>query len=280
MYNRNRAIETKVGFFVLFGLAVVAFTVVYFGRLGQGLQEFYDLQVDFPNASGLLAGSDVLLGGARIGYVAKPPRVLPAMQGVAVELKIQSEVTLPSGSRFIIGSSGLLGNRFVDVVVDPSVDLTTHLKPGSIVKGQRESGIEDLTRDSSEMLAEVKKAVTTVNETLARINSSALSQESLDDLRATIANLKQGSESFSQVGTQIGTHVGKAATDLEVTAAEARKLISSARSGPGPLPMLLNDKQASADLRAILSNIRRHGVVWYKDSFRAEPSPSPTPRGR
>jgi len=88
MYNRDPRTETKVGLFVLFGLAVVAVTVVYFGRLGQGLQKFYDLEVDFPNASGLLAGSDVLLGGARIGYVAKPPRVLPAMQGVAVELKI------------------------------------------------------------------------------------------------------------------------------------------------------------------------------------------------
>lgn len=272
MYNRNPAVETKVGFFVLLGLTIIAVTVVYFGRLGQGLQEFYDLQVDFPNASGLLASSDVLLGGARIGYVATPPRVLPAMQGVAVELKIREDVALPASSRFIIGSSGLLGNRFVDVIVDPSVDLTVHLEPGSVVQGQRESGIEDLTRDSSEMLAEVKKAVTTVNETLDRINRSALSQESLDDLRATIANLKQGSEGFTQVG--------KAATDLEATAAEAKKLISSARSGPGPLPMLLNDRQASADLRAILSNVRRHGVLWYKDSYRPEAAPSPAPRPR
>ena len=86
MYNRDPRIETRVGLFVLLGLAVVAFLVVYFGRLGQGLQKFYDVQVDFPNASGLLAGADVLLGGAQIGYVAENPRVLPAMQGVAVPL--------------------------------------------------------------------------------------------------------------------------------------------------------------------------------------------------
>ena len=40
MYNRDSRTETKVGFFVIAGLAVVAFLVVYFGRLGQGLQEF------------------------------------------------------------------------------------------------------------------------------------------------------------------------------------------------------------------------------------------------
>jgi phospholipid/cholesterol/gamma-HCH transport system substrate-binding protein len=262
MYNRDSRIETKVGLFVLLGLAVVAITVVYFGRLGQGLQKFYDLQVDFPNASGLLAGADVLLGGARIGYVSKQPRVLPAMQGVAVELKIQDDVALPAESRFIIGSSGLLGNRFVDVLVDPDVDLEKKLEPGSIVQGQRETGIEDLTRESSEMLADIRKAVNTINTALDRLNETALSEQSLEDLRASIANLKSGSAGF--------TEIGKASKDLEAAAADARKILSAARTGPGVLPMLLNDRQTAGDFRAILSNVRRHGVLWYKDSYRPE----------
>ena len=261
MYNRDPRTETKVGFFVLFGLAVVAVTVVYFGRLGQGLQKFYDLEVDFPNASGLLAGSDVLLGGARIGYVGKPPRVLPAMQGVAVELKINEEVALPVMSTFIIGSSGLLGNRFIDVIVDPKANLADKLQPGAKIKGVRETGMEDLTRNASEVMADVRQAVGTLNKTLDRLDSTALSQESLQDLRETIGNLRKGSAGF--------TEIGKAAGNLEAAASDARKLMSSARSGTGPLNMLLNDKQAAGDLRAILSNVRRHGVLWYKDSYKA-----------
>lgn len=259
MYNRDSRIETRVGIFVLLGLALVAATVVYFGRLGQGLQRFYALQVDFPNASGLLKGSDVLLGGARIGYVANPPRVLPAMQGVAVDLRIYEDVALPVESRFIIGSSGLLGNRFVDVLVNPDADLKKHLKPDSVVNGQRETGIEDLTRNSSEMLADIRKAVATLNTTLDRLDQTALSPESLADLRETIANVKQGSEGF--------TGIGKASADLQAAAEDARKLISTARTGSGPLSMLLNDKQAATDFRAILFNLRRHGVLWYKNSY-------------
>jgi phospholipid/cholesterol/gamma-HCH transport system substrate-binding protein len=273
MDNRDSRIETRVGFFVLFGLAVVAFLVVYFGRLGQGLQKFYDLQVDFPNASGLLAGADVLLGGARIGYVARDPRVLPAMQGVAVELKIREDVELPSASRFIIGSSGLLGNRFVDVLVDPQADLEKLLEPGSVIQGLRETGFEDLTREGQAMLADVRQAVRSINTALERLDQTALSQESLDDLRATFANLKKGSEGFTGAGQQIG----RVTKDLEAVAGDARKLISSARSGPGPLPMLLNDREAANNLRAILSNVRRHGVLWYKDSYRGE---GPPPSGR
>lgn len=258
MYNRDSRLEAKVGFFVLTGLAVVAFLVVYFGRLGQGLQKFYDLQIDFPNASGLLAGADVLLGGARIGYVARDPRVLPAMQGVAVELKVREEVALPAASRFVIGSSGLLGNRFVDVLVPPDADLEERLAAGSVVPGQRETGIEDLTRESSEIMAEVRQAVKTINTALERLDNTALSEESLEDLRATLANLKKGSEGFA--------NINQTTKDLQAAAADARKLMSTARTGQGPLPMMLNDRQTANDLKALISNLRRHGVLWYKDS--------------
>ena len=224
MYNRDSRIETKVGFFILTGLAVVAFLVVYFGRLGQGLQKFYDLQIDFPNASGLLAGADVLLGGARIGYVAKDPSVLPAMQGVAVDLKIREEVALPGESKCIIGSSGLLGNRFVDVLVAPEADLEKRLEPGSVVKGQRETGIEDLTRQSSELMADVRKAVATVNTTLERLDKTALSEDSLQDLRQTMANLKKGSEGFA--------NINQTTKDLQAAAAD-QQLLPPAGGIPG-----------------------------------------------
>lgn len=259
MSTRDSHLETKVGIFVLLGLAVVAATVVYFGRLGQGLQEFYDVQVDFPNASGLLSGADVLLGGARIGYVSEPPSVLPAMQGVAVKLKVREDVVLPSASRFVIGSSGLLGNRFVDVIVDPGTDLAVRLEPGSVVKGERESGMEDLTRQGSELVADMRRAVATLNGTLERLDKTALGEQSLEDLRTAIANIKQGSEGLSGIG--------KAADDIGATAAEARRVVTSIRTGPGPLPAMINDRKSADDLRAILSNVRRHGVLWYKDTY-------------
>lgn len=263
MYNRDSRIETKVGFFVIAGIAVVAFLVVYFGRLGQGMQRFFDLQVDFPNASGLLAGADVLLGGARIGYVARDPRVLPAMQGVAVELKVREEVVLPAASKFIIGSSGLLGNRFVDVLVPPDADLKQRIEPGSVVQGQRETGLEDLTRDSAVLMADLRKAVTTINTALDRLDKTALSEDSLQDLRQTLANLRKGSEGFA--------NIDQTTKDLKSAAADARQLMSTARTGPGPLPMLLNDRQTANDLRALIANLRRHGVLWYKDSQPGSP---------
>ena len=69
MEQQDRGLELKVGIFVAVGLAILAALVVQFGRLGEGFKTYYDLTVHFADASGLLKGSDVLMGGAKIGRV-------------------------------------------------------------------------------------------------------------------------------------------------------------------------------------------------------------------
>src|SRR5262249_45202321 len=115
MNRHERGLEFKVGAFVFIGLAALAGLILKFGRLGEGVKTYYPLTVRFADASGLLKGSDVLLGGARIGRVSGGPRLIPNGPGVAVPLRIYDYVKIPAGSKFTVGSSGLLGDRFVTV---------------------------------------------------------------------------------------------------------------------------------------------------------------------
>ena len=108
----EKTLELKVGAFVVVGLAVLAALVVQFGRVGEGFKTYYGLTVRFPDASGLLKGSDVLLAGAKIGRVSGGPRLVRSGQGVEVPLRIFEYVRVPAGSKFTVGSSGLLGDRF------------------------------------------------------------------------------------------------------------------------------------------------------------------------
>ena len=115
MNRHERGLEFKVGIFVFAGLAMLGALVVQFGRLGEGFKTYYALTIQFSDASGLLKGSDVLLAGARIGKVSGGPRLVREGNGVAVPLKIYDYVKIPEGSKFTVGSSGLLGDRFVNV---------------------------------------------------------------------------------------------------------------------------------------------------------------------
>src|SRR5579871_4518762 len=112
MSTERKGVEFFVGMFLLIGFAVVAGLVVTFGRAGQGLEKNYPIRVRFPNASGLVKGSDVLLSGARIGIVSKAPGLTGENYEVEVELNIRDSVHIPRKATFQIRSNGMLGDSY------------------------------------------------------------------------------------------------------------------------------------------------------------------------
>jgi phospholipid/cholesterol/gamma-HCH transport system substrate-binding protein len=293
--NPDRALELKVGIFVAIGLAMIAGFVVKFGRLGEGFKTYYDLTVRFKDASGLLKGSDVLLSGARIGRVGGGPRLLREGEGVAVPLRIYDYVKIAKGSQFTVGSSGLLGDRFVNVVV-PSGPVTEYLVKNSVVDGARSTGLDDLTHAGNQLIDDLRGTVQNINNTFTRLNTEALSPETLHNLRTSIDHLNETTNSLAQSSKKLDDVVEKAdatmtsakkdADDLQGTITEARKTFSAATqlmreatNGNGLLASLIKDSEMARDMRALVSNLRTHGVLFYRDSAaKATPSLSPTKR--
>src|SRR5437867_1959175 len=188
MNRQEGGLECKVGMFVFVGLAMLGALLVQFGRLGEGFKTYYTITVRFNDAGGLLKGTDVLLAGARIGKVAGGPKLVREGDGVAVPLKIYDYIKIPEGTKFTVGSSGLLGDRFVNVTM-PSAK--------------------------------------------------------------------------------------KAADGLQSAIGDTRKVLQSATHGKGLVATLLNDQKLANDLHALISNLRAHGVLFYRDSAAGQTAPRP-----
>src|SRR3954471_11393923 len=169
MNRQERGLEFKVGAFVFAGLAMLGALVVQFGRLGEGFKTYYTLTVRFSDASGLLKGSDVLLGGARIGKVAGGPRLVTEGNGVDVPLKIYDYIKIPTGSKFMVGSSGLLGDRFVSVTMPPG-ERKSFIEPNSHIDGFREGGMDDITREGSALVTDLRGTVQKIDGVVDRLN--------------------------------------------------------------------------------------------------------------
>ena len=293
--DRDRTLELKVGIFVAIGLAMIAGFVVRFGRLGEGVRANYNLTVRFKDASGLLKGSDVLFSGAKIGRVGEGPRLVSQGEGVTVQLRIYDYVQIPKGSKFTVGSSGLLGDRFVNVIMPPA-PATEFLAKGSVIEGTRESGLDDLTREGSQLIEDLRSTVQNINGTFTRLNTEALSPEAMQNLRASIDHLNETTTALARSSTKLDGVVEKAdaamasakkdADDLQGAIAEARKtfsaatqLVREATNGNGLLANLIKDSDLARDMRALVANLRTHGVLFYRDSAaKATPSPSPAKR--
>src|SRR6478672_873911 len=158
MTSQNRGLEVKVGAFLFVGLALLAALVVQFGRVGEGFKTYYPLKIRFNDASGLLKGSDVLLAGAKIGKVSGGPRMTREGNGVDVPLKIYDYIKNPESSKFAVGSSGLLGDRFVTVTIPPG-ERKKFIAPNSFISGTRETGIDDITREGGALVTDLRGTV-------------------------------------------------------------------------------------------------------------------------
>ena len=275
MNRHERGLEFKVGAFVFVGLAVLGALAVQFGRLGEGFKKDYPPTVRFSDASGLLKGSDVLLAGAKIGRVADGPHLVSEGQGVAVPLRIYDFVKIPVGSKFMVGSSGLLGDRFVTVWV-PQGPVTSYIPKNAFVEGARESGMDDLTREGGKLVDDLRGTVQNINTAVTRLNEGALSVNSMDNLKASLEHLNEATGSLAETSKKLDGVIEKAdstmdsakkaADDLQGAMVEARKVLKSATEGKGLLPALLTNQELSNDLRALIKNLRAHGVLFYRDS--------------
>lgn len=282
MNRHERGLEFKVGAFVFVGLSMLAALVVQFGRLGEGFKTYYPLTVRFTDASGLLKGSDVLLAGAKIGHVSDGPRLVREGHGVAVPLRIYDYVKIPTGSKFEVGSSGLLGDRFVSVTMPPGQP-NEYLPKSAYIEGTRQTGIDDLTREGGSLVNDMRGAVQNINATVTRLNQEALSGANMQNLKASIAHLNETTGTLAESSKKLDgviekadstmSSAKKAADDMQLVMADARKaaqaatqVFDEATKGKGLLATLIGNQELANDLRALVRNLRAHGVLFYRDS--------------
>jgi len=275
MNRHERGLEFKVGAFVFVGLAMLGALVVQFGRLGEGFRTYYPLTVRFTDASGLLKGSDVLLAGAKIGKVSGGPRMVREGQGVDVPLKIYDYIKVPEGSKFTVGSSGLLGDRFVNVVMPPGQP-KAFLAPNTYISGARETGIDDLTREGGALVKDLRGTVQKIDTTVNRLNQDTLSPANMENLKSSMEHLNQATGALAESSKKLDGVIEKAgstmesakkaADNLQNAIGDTRKVLREATQGKGLIATLLNNQELANDLHALITNLRAHGVLFYRDT--------------
>ena len=277
MNRHERGLEFKVGIFIFIGCAALAGLVVKFGRLGEGVKTYYQLTVRFADASGLLTNSDVLLGGAKIGRVSGGPRLVRDGPGVYVPLRIYDYVKIPLASKFTVGSSGLLGDRFV-TVTPPTGAPSGYIPKDAFIDGTRETGFDDLTRQGGELVGDVRT-------TVQKLNQETLSAQNMENLKASLQHLNQATNALAESSKKLdgvidhadSTMVSakQAADNLQNAIADTRKVLRDAVQGKGLVAALLNDQALANDLHALITNLREHGVLFYRDSAQSAQAKPP-----
>jgi ABC-type transporter Mla subunit MlaD len=256
--------DVLVGLFLFTGLALLGGLILQFGKFSERLRGHYTITVVFNDASGVINGSEVRMGGAKIGQVAILPELNEAVQ-VEVQLSLGQAIRVPAGSTFEIQSATLLGDKLI-AIIPPQDRSHGFIEPGSRIQGADPSSFnaiqnqaETLVREFTQVLKqaetmlvkvdagvdEIRGASRQFGEAVGKINGSLLADKNLSRFDRTLENL-------ASITAQWKTTSDK----LEPTLAEARDAIQAIqKAANGAEKSLQSADRTMTELTPVFSKI-------------------------
>ncbi len=328
MDERDKKTELLVGLFLTFGLLLLGALILQFGSARELFRGTYAIRVTLPDGTGIKEGTPVLLGGRKIGKASDKPSFNSSFTGVIIPLKIFSDMKIPADAKFSIGTSGLLGDAFLEIKPSgkPSVNF---IEPDAVIEGSPAAGLGALQSRAQEVsekvevvLEDIQAAVKDLRESFRKVNEGALSDEATKDLKETFkhlnnvltrldektlndqtsADLKSAVASLKSAAKTFEDGVKKldpAFTKIDSVATKADKVMDSAdsamksvdkgaaalgsaaddfRKGGGLLQALMKDEQLKREFTALITNLREHGILRYRDNAgKGEPAKADEP---
>jgi len=267
---QTRLTEIRVGIFMLIGLGVVAGMIIWFGKYGKVLGEStYEITVVFPNANGIVRDAQVLYAGIPVGKVRGV--VLDPTGALKVELKLAIytgyQKAIRQDAQFIINQSGLLGDRYVDVI--PRSATAPPIPPGGRVEGSVSVDLSEAIRSVVDVLKQAAGTIERVDKAIKRVDETVLSRESLDHLRQSMANFETISSNTVELTLATKSVIEdnrKKIGDAMTSFANAADSLSSAASGvedvvddnaPNINTVTKNLAESSQRLNAVMARLEK-----------------------
>lgn len=263
--------ETKVGLFVLSGLLAMATAIFMLGDFS--FKSHYLITVKFRDVSGLADKSNIKLSGVEVGKVKD---IYMDRDQVAVVLSIRRGVEIYRDSRFMIGSTSIIGSKFLQIDQgDPS--------SGVIREGETVSGENIISMDKA-----IINAVADLQDFMKGLNNKG---EFTRNLNEAVSNLRDISADLSELVSVSKPSMEKAAVRMDEITAKINSILEKTDAllaridkGDGPLGALISDSKSKEEIKQTITNIKetsdsiktmmgkasRIKTYWYLDS-RYEP---------
>lgn len=126
----QNATEIVVGGAVLAAAAAFTIYLAQSAGVATGGGDSYELRASFRSVEGVSVGTDVRLGGVKIGSVTGLS-LNPATYRADARFTVQSDIAVPDDSSVAITSEGLLGGNYVELIPGGS---PLNLEPGQEIE--------------------------------------------------------------------------------------------------------------------------------------------------
>ncbi len=268
----------KVGLLTLAAMVSIVVMSLKITQNQSGFGKHIEYKTILDDASGILEKTPIKVAGINAGRIKSIE-----LEGskALLTFEIQESVKVTPNARLKIKSVGLLGDKFIDMNLGDSE--AERLKEGSLIPSSGGEGFDNLAKDASAALNEVKEIARTIKESLrddegrnmikeivTNINEMSASlkrittgnedkvNQIIDDVKAISEQLAFESDrfqkdSFASDLTKVGPILDKvdaAMTDLKI-------IMADMKDGKGTVGKLLRDDAVVDQVSQTLSSVNR-----------------------
>jgi phospholipid/cholesterol/gamma-HCH transport system substrate-binding protein len=242
--------EAKVGAFTLVGLALLAGVIVMLSGFKFGGDEDYTLYAGFRQVIGVEPQSTVRLSGVPVGEVKE---VRNDGRGVTVTMRIHGDAQIPKGSQVTVGSAGVMGEKFINIV--PADTYKGWVEDGDYLIGQDEEGMDAMFANLNKLTEQAQTLIADMHGILGNADfqqSIIMMAVNMRDTTAHVNGLVAALESMAQSNqgniNQMLSNMNTMTASLNRTAHVVEAIMTN-------LSTVGADPQTAENLRLTLSNI-------------------------
>jgi phospholipid/cholesterol/gamma-HCH transport system substrate-binding protein len=304
---QKRSVEIRVGIFFAVCLVLLAALIWKFGKYQPLAGNGYEINVVFSSVGGIVEDASVLYGGIKVGTVRTITLDQTGELKVIVKLSIRNGVKIRKDAKFDINTSGLLGDRYIDVT--PRGATAAFLKPGDTVEGSTSVELSEAIHSVVDVLHQAAGTIERVDKAIQRIDETVLSRPTLDHIDSALVNidtvssnavgltvslrgvvdenrgkvdatlsrfsdaaddLKQASSNIDQVVIANQDEIHTAVKNLADSTARLDDILARLEKGQGTVGKLLVDPTLHDEIVRLVQNWRKYGIL-YKEGNRPEP---------
>lgn len=231
----------------MIGMALFGTAIFLLGDYS--FQTYYPVYAQFKDVAGLPDKSVVKLSGVEVGKI---KGIFLKGGKVLVEINVLEGVEIYRNSKFLIGSTSLIGSKFLQIDQGDA-------SSGVIAPGDQVSGSETLPIDRA-----MARAVEDIQGLVKELRGDGSMTRDLNDI---LSNLREVTANINEIISTSQPHAEKAMERLDsITAkldamlAKTGELVDKINRGDGTVGALVSDKQMKDNVTSALTNLKDASV--------------------
>lgn len=244
------SVEAKVGAFTIGGLLLFIVSFIGLEGIHLGSNDGYTIYAGFHQSMGLVEQTNVCLSGVPVGRV---ERVYNDGGGVTVEMRLNPEVKIPRKSAISITSSGVMGEKFVNIIPHGNGD--DCLVDGEYVYGADDSGMDSMFQSMNKTLEKAQELLISINDIIADPTLKQSLIEMSVSMKNASAHMDGLMASLERMAVGNEANVNQAMSELPVIMASMERTMGSVEHMMANIDTVAGDPQVAENLRLTLQNV-------------------------